>query len=123
ERANALAPGRLAIDVDQFPDPRLQRDPESELAQVQEEQLSRIHSYGWVDRRAGIARIPVDRAMDILARTGLPKVPAPAPVAGAPPNTSIPPARKRDAAGPRIDRTPGPDKVEPRPESKRGGKP
>jgi len=27
----------------------------------------RLHTYGWVDRRAGIARIPIERAMDLLA--------------------------------------------------------
>ena len=38
------------------------------------EERARIASYGWVDKKAGIARIPVDRAMDILAQKGLPKV-------------------------------------------------
>ncbi len=75
---------------------------------MKEEEQQRIASYGWVDRKAGIARIPVDRAMDILAKSGLPKVAAPAPVPGAPPNTSIPPGTKRD---------------ETRPETKQSGKP
>jgi hypothetical protein len=123
DRAEALYPGRLDIDVDQFPQPRLQQNPESDLAQVQREGLGLINSYEWVDRQAGIARIPVERAMDILARTGLPKVPAPAPDPGAPPNTSIPPARKRDEAGPKLDQTSPAKSAETRPESKRGGKP
>lgn len=25
-----------------------------------------LHTYGWVDRNAGVVRIPVDRAMDLL---------------------------------------------------------
>jgi hypothetical protein len=29
-----------------------------------------LESWGWVDRRAGIAKIPIDRAMDIVAREG-----------------------------------------------------
>lgn len=35
-----------------------------------EEQL--LHSYGWVDQKAGFARIPIDRAIDIVAARGLP---------------------------------------------------
>ena len=100
KQTDALDPGRLAIEVDQFPNPRLQQNPMSDLVRMKEEEQQRINSYGWVDRKAGIARIPVDRAMAILAKTGLPKVAAPVPVPGAPPNTSIPPGTKRDEAGP-----------------------
>jgi DNA-binding GntR family transcriptional regulator len=31
-----------------------------------------LHSYGWVDRDAGIVRIPIERAIEILAERGLP---------------------------------------------------
>ena len=37
------------------------------------EELRRLNGYGWVDRKAGIAHIPIDRAMDIVATTGLPQ--------------------------------------------------
>ena len=123
-RVDALYPGRIAIEVDQFPNPRLQQNPRSELDLMKDEEDRRIRSYGWVDRRAGIARIPVERAMEILARKGLPRVPAPAAVPGAPPNTSIPPARKREEPGQGLDRAPPSAKQEePRSESKQGGKP
>jgi hypothetical protein len=108
EQPDALYPGRRAIEVDQFPNPRLQKNPADDLARMKEEEQQRITSYGWVNRKTGIARIPVDRAIEILAKSGLPKVAAPAPVPGAPPNTSIPPGTKRD---------------EPRPETKPSGKP
>ena len=39
---------------------------------MREEERDRLSSYGWVDRKAGIARIPVDRAIEILAKKGLP---------------------------------------------------
>lgn len=29
-------------------------------------QLQQLDTYGWVDRKAGIIRIPIDRAMDLL---------------------------------------------------------
>ena len=124
ERVNALYPGRRAIDVDQFPQPRLQKTPPVELTEMMREERNRITSYGWVDQKAGVARIPVDRAMKILALKGLPKVAAPPPTAGAPPNTTIPPARKREEAGPEENQPASRKKAdEPRPESKQGGKP
>jgi hypothetical protein len=38
----------------------------------QEEQLN---SYGWVDQKAGVAHIPIERAMDLIVQHGLPTVP------------------------------------------------
>jgi hypothetical protein len=38
----------------------------------QEEQLN---SYGWVDKKAGVAHIPIERAMELIAQRGLPTVP------------------------------------------------
>jgi hypothetical protein len=124
KKAEALHPGRKDIDVAQFPRPRLQESPPVELVDMMREERARISSYGWIDKKAGIARIPVDRAMEILAQKGLPRVPAPPPTAGAPPNTSIPPAGKREEAGPE-ENQPAPQKKEdqPRPETKQGGKP
>src|SRR5208282_5249649 len=31
-----------------------------------------LHSYGWVDEKAGTVRIPIERAMDLLVQRGLP---------------------------------------------------
>ncbi len=31
-----------------------------------------LHSYGWVDQKAGVVRIPIDRAMTLLLQRGLP---------------------------------------------------
>jgi hypothetical protein len=100
QRLDSLYPGRVALDVDQFPNPRLQEHPAVELARMRADEERRVNAYGWVDRKAGIAHIPVERAMDILAKTGLPKVPAPPPVAGVPPRTFIPPGTKREEPKP-----------------------
>jgi len=35
-------------------------------------QRRELDEWGWVDRRAGIANIPIDRAMDLLVQRGLP---------------------------------------------------
>jgi hypothetical protein len=120
----ALHPGRQEIPVEDFPQPRLQKRPPVELSEINREERIRTSSYGWVDKKAGIARIPVDRAIEILAQKGLPRVAAPPPTPGAPPNTTIPPAGKRDEAHP-ASSTPALQKKadEPRPQSKQGGKP
>lgn len=134
ERANALHPTRQAIEIGQFPQPRLQESPPVETLAILREERARISSYGWVDQRAGIARIPVDRAMDIIAGRGLPRVAARPSAPGTPPNTTIPPARKREEAGPEEAQPPSQKKDEKpaaaqkkeeqtRPESKQGGKP
>ena len=51
------------------PQPRLQADPAADLAAQRAREQAQLDGYAWVDRDAGIARIPVDRAMDILARS------------------------------------------------------
>ena len=63
--------------------PPLTGTPSSELAALRQAEAQRLSSYGWVDHEAGIARIPIDQALDLLARRGLPSRPAaePAPVA------------------------------------------
>lgn len=58
------------------PEPRLQASPERDLAAYRAEQAARQTSYGWVDREAGVARIPVARAVDLLAERGLLAAPA-----------------------------------------------
>lgn len=54
------------------PNPRLQSDPFAELDQLRADQSAQLNSYGWVDESAGVAHIPIDRAMDLLVAQGLP---------------------------------------------------
>jgi hypothetical protein len=54
------------------PGPRLQTDPHQDLRQWLGAEAAILQSYGWVDQEAGIARIPIDRAMELLAERGLP---------------------------------------------------
>ena len=54
------------------PAPRLQVAPLEELSQYRAGQDEELNSYGWVDRKAGVVRIPIDRAMDRLLQKGLP---------------------------------------------------
>ena len=50
------------------PEPRLQPHPANELQVLRQHEDDVLNHYGWVDQKAGVVRIPVDKAMDILAR-------------------------------------------------------
>jgi len=54
------------------PAPRLQVAPVEDLARYRAAQESALNSYGWVDQKAGVVRIPIDRAIDLLLERGLP---------------------------------------------------
>src|SRR5208283_1724907 len=48
------------------PEPRLQTTAPLDLKSYRTGQDQILREYGWVDPHAGIVRIPVDRAMDLL---------------------------------------------------------
>ncbi len=52
--------------------PRLQTDPAADLANLRACAEAKLNSYGWVDRSAGVIRIPIDRAIILTAERGLP---------------------------------------------------
>ena len=62
------------------PDPRLQPDPRAQLQALRAYEKERLSTYGWVDKGAGVAHMPIERAMQLVAERGLPVRPAPAPV-------------------------------------------
>lgn len=53
------------------PEPRLQVDEARDLNRLREQENALLNSYGWVDQKAGIVRIPIARAMEIVAERGL----------------------------------------------------
>ncbi len=54
------------------PEPRIQYAPRMDLQTLRAQEDAILHTYGWVDRSSGTVRIPIDRAMDIIAQRGLP---------------------------------------------------
>lgn len=66
------------------PEPRLQAAPVLDMEALRARETSVLTSYGWIDRQAGVARIPIDRAIDLLVANGLPS-PAPEPTPAPPP--------------------------------------
>ncbi len=55
-----------------FPFPREQSSPRTDLRTFRTQEDLELNSYAWIDRKAGIVRIPVDRAMELIAQQGLP---------------------------------------------------
>lgn len=58
-REQAVAPAQAP------PGPRLLAHPVTNLADYRAAQKRRLEGYGWIDREAGIAHIPVARAVQI----------------------------------------------------------
>ena len=54
------------------PEPRLQVTAPKDLKHYLAAQNEILNGYGWVDRQAGVVRIPIQRAMDLLLQKGLP---------------------------------------------------
>ncbi len=72
------------------PDPRLEPYPLAPRLKLRAEEEEILTTYGWVDKDRGLARVPIDRAMELLVQRGLPPAKpmpatAPAPMPGAPP--------------------------------------
>jgi hypothetical protein len=60
-----------------FPTPRLQTDDGNEdLAELHAREDLLLNNYSWVDRSKGVVRIPIERAMELVAQQGLPVMPA-----------------------------------------------
>ena len=54
------------------PEPRLEPDALLPRRRMVAQENAALTAYGWVDRDAGIVRIPIERAMDLLVERGLP---------------------------------------------------
>ena len=57
------------------PMPRLQSAPITDLKDMRAAEDQILSGYGWVDQQHGVVRIPIDRAIDLLAQRGLPARP------------------------------------------------
>jgi len=57
----------LSAPPDLPPVPRLQTNTTTDIEALRAKGTAQLHGYGWVDRGSGIARIPIERAMDLVA--------------------------------------------------------
>lgn len=62
DRANAASAAPSEV-----PAPRLQSAPASDLSALRQQKNAMLDEYRWIDRRGGVVRIPIDRAMQLLA--------------------------------------------------------
>lgn len=62
----ATPPGTLP------PEPRLQTTPWTDLRALRAEEQQYLNSYGWVDEKLGVARIPIAKAKEMLLQRGVP---------------------------------------------------
>jgi hypothetical protein len=53
------------------PEPRLQTDPPMELKEFRAGEEAILNNYSWIDPEKGTVRIPVSRAMELVAKEGL----------------------------------------------------
>jgi hypothetical protein len=54
------------------PEPRLQTTPKQDLRDLRAAEAATLNGYSWVDRNAGVVRIPIDSAMKLTIARGLP---------------------------------------------------
>ena len=67
------APSRIALDAKPIaPAPQLQTNAQVDLAKYEDEENKKLNSYGWLDKRAGVIHVPIERAIDLLVQRGLP---------------------------------------------------
>jgi hypothetical protein len=52
--------------------PQLQAHPNQDLQKYLAHEKEILDTYGWVDKKNGLVRIPIQRAMNILLQNGLP---------------------------------------------------
>jgi len=55
-----------------FPPPQLQPDDVADMNKFLAQEEQTLNSYGWVNQNAGIVRIPIQRAIQVIAQEGLP---------------------------------------------------
>ena len=57
------------------PEPRLQVSPSQDLRKMRAAEDVILNNYSWADQQTGVVRIPIDRALQVLAERGLPVQP------------------------------------------------
>jgi hypothetical protein len=57
-----------------FPKPVLEHSEQTQYVEELKKENEVLGSYDWVDQKNGVVRIPIDRAMDLVAQQGLPVV-------------------------------------------------
>jgi hypothetical protein len=70
-------PSPFVQEQQNFPEPRLERVSTEEITNLRARENELLNTSAWIDRERNIARIPIDRAIEIVTKDGLPQWPAP----------------------------------------------
>jgi hypothetical protein len=54
------------------PEPRLEVSPDTDLQEMRAAEDQVLNNYAWLDQQNGIVRLPIERAMDLIAQRSLP---------------------------------------------------
>lgn len=101
----ALPHDKVNVDARELPPlPRLQSAPIQDLKDMRAAEDKILSGYGWVDQQHGVARIPIDRAIDLLAQRGVASRPQAEPQSAAA-GVSVP---TESGLGPKMQRPGGP---------------
>ena len=72
DRASPIVAPAILTEKQQLPpEPRLQAQPRLDLKALHEGEDNILTTYAWIDPDRGIARIPIDEAIKIVAAKGL----------------------------------------------------
>jgi hypothetical protein len=75
--SNPQMQNKIAEITKTFPTPRLQLDDgNQDIADLHAREDLLLDNYTWIDRSQGKVRIPIERAMELIAQRGLPVAPA-----------------------------------------------
>jgi len=72
------------------PGPNLQQSPSAEMAAFRAAEERELATWTWVDKEKGVARVPAERAMEIVLSRGLPAPPPMPPVPPPAPAVEVP---------------------------------
>ena len=73
EAARAPIAYPLAAGQDRLPpEPRLQTNPREDLRALRAHEDEVLNNYAWVDKNGGVVRVPIEEAMKITLKRGLP---------------------------------------------------
>jgi len=76
DREAARVPVQYPLAANQVarvpPEPRLQINPRDDLGALRAHEDEILNGYSWVDRPAGVVRIPIEEAMKLTLKRGLP---------------------------------------------------
>lgn len=69
---SALSNPMSAGDSQIPPEPRIEEHPAIAIQQLHAQEDQVLSTYGWIDKKTGVLRVPIDRAMELQLMRGFP---------------------------------------------------